>query len=146
MHTRRTNAVKELKDLAEELTKSLELSSRRTLEEDLSQICTWVNTDCWIEANKSKVRKQLTLSCTRAPLIHLVFFSYLWQASQLKKKLLDLLNSVIAQDATLSRDLASYQTWSDCYGHNVSLNEIAVKLERAIAEVSDYFFDLEIVD
>ncbi len=53
---------------------------------------------------------------------------------------MDLLNRVIVQDETLSRDLASYQTWSDSKGHNVSLQEITVELESEKTEVGDPIF------
>ncbi len=51
-----------------------------------------------------------------------------------------MLNRVIVQDETLSRDLASYQTWSEINKHNASLDETAKKLKCAEAEVRDYIF------
>ncbi len=54
--------------------------------------------------------------------------------------LIDLLNRVIVQDETLSRDLASHETWSDSNGHNASLKDISVELEIAKTEVSDPIF------
>ncbi len=55
--------------------------------------------------------------------------------------MLDLLKSVIAQDAAQSCNLASCQAWIDRNGQNASLDEIADILEHAKAEVSDYTFD-----
>ncbi len=56
-----------------------------------------------------------------------------------------MLNSVIVEDETLSRDLTSYQTWSENNKYNATLGETADKLESAKAEVRDYiFYSLEI--
>ncbi len=54
--------------------------------------------------------------------------------------MLDLLNRVIVQDETLSRELASNQTWRGSNGHNASLKDITVELESAKTEVSDLSF------
>ncbi len=56
--------------------------------------------------------------------------------------LLELLNSVIVQDETLSSALASYQTWSASNEHSAALGDIAVKLEDAEAEVSHKTFNV----
>ncbi len=55
-----------------------------------------------------------------------------------------MLNRVIVQDETLSRDLASYQTLSDSNGHNASLKDITDELESAKTEVSDPIFMVKI--
>ncbi len=71
MRTRRSDALKGLEDLAEELKKSQEFSSGKTLEDDIGRTLTLANTDGskpwlpelneWIEAIKSKVRRQLII-------------------------------------------------------------------------------------
>ncbi len=87
MQTKRTDALKELKGLAKEITKSQEFSSNRTPEEDLFQTGTFANTDGtkpWLleinelrEAIKSKVRRQLIHSWTFVFFIHFACFYYL---------------------------------------------------------------------
>ncbi len=54
---------------------------------------------------------------------------------------MELLNSVIVQDETFSSGLASYPTWSDSIEHSATLDDIAVKLEYAKAEVSHKTFN-----
>ncbi len=63
------------------------------------------------------------------------------QESELGKKLLELLNSVIGQDEILSSGLASYQPWSASNEHSAALGDITVKLEGAEAEVSHKTFN-----
>ncbi len=60
MQTRRTDALKGLKDLAEELKKSQEVSSGRTHQDDFGKTsASWLpDINKWIEAINSKVRKQ----------------------------------------------------------------------------------------
>ncbi len=84
MHTKRTDAAKELKGLAEELAKSQGVSSCTTLEKEFDKIRTLANTDGtkswlpevnkWIEDVKSKVREQLILSWRSVLLFHFVCF------------------------------------------------------------------------
>ncbi len=64
MQTRRTDALKGLKDLAEELKKSQEVSSDITHREVLGKpYASWLpDINKWIEAINSKVRKQLIRS------------------------------------------------------------------------------------
>ncbi len=74
----------------------------------------------------------------------------LWQEAQLRQNLLGLLNYVIDQDETFSRDLASCKPWSHSNGHTVSLSEIIDRLKSANVEVSanifNYFTKTEFVE
>ncbi len=60
MQIRRGNALKELKSLAEKLTKSQVVSSDRTLQEGTDRSKSWLpDINKWIAAINSKVREQL---------------------------------------------------------------------------------------
>ncbi len=64
MQTKRTDALKGLKDLVEELKKSQENPSGRTHQDDFGKTyASWLpDINKWIEAINSKVRKQLIRS------------------------------------------------------------------------------------
>ncbi len=51
-----------------------------------------------------------------------------------------MIKTVIDQDETLTRNLASIQFWNDRTGRIALQKDIAGKLERASAEVSDNIF------
>ncbi len=85
MQVKRQNALKELKRLAENINNCMKVLSGRTWEEEIRQICAWVNKDGsrsslaeiqeQIESTKSKVREWLISSL---PIMYFIDFACLF--------------------------------------------------------------------